>query len=45
MLRVAIEQLQDTMRLDLHGTLSGEWVPLGESAILLASPESLRIIP
>lgn len=30
MLRVAIEQLADTVRLDLHGTLGGEWVPLVE---------------
>ncbi len=30
MLRVTIEQLADTVRLDLHGTLGGEWVPLVE---------------
>jgi hypothetical protein len=30
MLRVAIEQLRDTVRFDLHGTLGGEWVPLVE---------------
>jgi hypothetical protein len=30
MLRVVIEQLADTVRLDLHGTLGGQWVPLVE---------------
>jgi len=30
MLRLMIEQLADGVRLDLHGTLGGEWVPLVE---------------
>ena len=30
MLRVVIEQLADTYRVDLHGRLGGEWVPLLE---------------
>ncbi len=45
MLRVITEQRGDTCRLELHGTLGGEWVPMLEQhwRRIVGAPDSAKV--